>query len=114
MAVDEMSHYDHWCLDEGSGYFVINGILPLEAILPSLFKCDYVTIIATVLAVTLWCVDSAAALKCNGCRMESSVAGHLKKSSVHQRGPCMEMYRAVYTGRECTVGGECRLRVQIF
>ena len=28
----------------------------------------------------LWCMDSTAALKCNGCRFESWLAGHLKKA----------------------------------
>ena len=36
-----------------SGYFAIDGILPLEAILLSPFMCVYVAIIATFLAVTL-------------------------------------------------------------
>ena len=45
--------------------------------------CVYIAIIAAILAVTLWCVDSAAALKCNGYGLESWLAGHLNKGSVH-------------------------------
>ena len=52
--------------------------------------CTYIAIIATILAMTLWCMDSAAALKCNGYRLESLLAGNLDK--------------VVYTGRECAVG----------
>ena len=59
--------------------------------------------IATILAV-LWCVDSAAALKCNGYGLESSAAGHLDKDGVHWRWePGMQMYGMVYTRRECSV-----------
>ena len=31
----------------------------------------YIAVIATILAVTLRCVDSAGALKCNVCKLES-------------------------------------------
>ena len=54
--------------------------------------CVYI-IIATIRAAVLWQVDSAAALKCNGYGLESSLAGHLDKGSVHwkkvgiDRGP---------------------------
>ena len=54
--------------------------------------CVYVTIIATILAVMLWCMDSAVALKCNGNGFECSLAGHTggDRGSVHWRGrPCM-------------------------
>ena len=49
----------------GSSYFAINGILPLAAVLLSPFMCLCIAIIALIVAVTLWCVDSAATLKCN-------------------------------------------------
>ena len=48
--------------------------------------CVYIDLIATIMAVTLWFVDSAAALKCNGYGLKSLLAGHLEKGSVHCRG----------------------------
>ena len=54
-----------------SGYFNVNGILPMEAILPSPFTCVYISIIAIILQVMLWHVDSAPALKCNSYGLES-------------------------------------------
>ena len=47
--------------------------------------CVYVTIIAMILQVMLWHVESAPALKCNGYGLESWLAGHLEKDSVHWR-----------------------------
>ena len=37
----------------GSGYFAINDILPLEAILLSPFVCAYTAILAKILAITV-------------------------------------------------------------
>ena len=48
--------------------------------------CVYVAIIALVLAVVLWCMDSVAALQCNGYGLDSSLAGYLDKGSVHWKG----------------------------
>ena len=45
------------------------------------------TVFATILAVMRWCVDSAAALKYNGYRLESPLGGNFDKDSVHWRGP---------------------------
>ena len=45
--------------------------------------CVEIDIIATILAVTLWCMDSAAALKCNDDGLESLLTGYLEKSSKH-------------------------------
>ena len=43
-------------------------------------------------------MDGAAALKCNGYRLKSSLTGYLDKGSVHWRGrPSMWIYRGVYT-----------------
>ena len=39
--------------------------------------CGYAATIATVEAVKPWQVDSTAAMKCNGYRLESLMAGHL-------------------------------------
>ena len=50
----------------GSNYFAINNILSLKVILPSPFMCIYVAIIAIILAVMLWSMDSVTALRCNG------------------------------------------------
>ena len=50
----------------GGGYFDMDGILPLEAILPQSFMCVYTAVVATILQVTLWHLDSAPVLKCNG------------------------------------------------
>ena len=47
------------------------------------FMCVYIAIIATILAVMLWHVDSAPALKCKGSGLKSWLAGHLEKGSVH-------------------------------
>ena len=41
------------------------------------------------LAVMLWCMDRAPALKCNSYRLESWLVGQLKKASVHWKGPGM-------------------------
>ena len=65
--------------------FFINGMLPLKAILSSQFMCVYITIIPTILAEILWNMDSAVALKCISYGLESWLAGHLDKSSVHWR-----------------------------
>ena len=49
--------------------------------------CVYVAIIAAILQVTLWRVNSAASLKCNGgYRLETWLAGHLDIGGIHQRG----------------------------
>ena len=69
----------------GSGCFAINNILPLEAILPSPFMCLLIAIVTTVLEVTLWHVDNAGVLKCNGYGLESLLEGHLDKVGVHWR-----------------------------
>ena len=47
--------------------------------------CVYIIITAIILAVMLWHTDSAAALKCNGYRLESLLARHLDKDSVNWR-----------------------------
>ena len=64
-------------------HFAVDGILPLEAILPSPFTCVDIAIITTTLAVMLWCVNSATALKCNGYGLEFLLAERLGKCSVH-------------------------------
>ena len=43
----------------------------------------YIVMIARILAVTVWCMDSVAALECNGFRFESWLTGHLDKGSVN-------------------------------
>ena len=48
--------------------------------------CVYIVIIATILAVTLWPMDSAAALKCGGYEFKSLLARHLEKGSVQCGG----------------------------
>ena len=51
--------------------------------------CVYMAIFyvfSIILQVMLWCMDSAAALKCNGCGLESLLAGHLDKGSVQWWG----------------------------
>ena len=45
--------------------------------------CVYIAIIAKILQVMLQRVDSAPALKCNGYELESWLAWHLEKGSVH-------------------------------
>ena len=87
----------------GRGYFDVNSILPLETILPKSFTCVYIAIIAILLPVMLWHVDSALVLKYNGQGLESWLAGHWKKGSVRWRGrPSVWMYRVVCIRRECT------------
>ena len=41
--------------------------------------CVFIAIIAIILAVTLWFMDSAADLKCNGYGLNSLLAGHLTR-----------------------------------
>ena len=48
--------------------------------------CIYIAVIATILAVMLWQVDSTAALKYSGYVMELLLAGYFGKSSVHCKG----------------------------
>ena len=68
--------------------------------------CVDIVIVATNLQVTLYHVDSAPALLCNGYGLKSWLAGHLRKGT---RGAgLILMYWVVYTGRECSLG------VQIF
>ena len=55
-------------------------ILLLEAILLSPFMCVFIAIIVINLAVTLWQVDSEAALTCSGYELESCLEGQLKKA----------------------------------
>ena len=62
----------------GSGYFVVDCILPLETILPLAFMCVYIAIINKFLEVTIGCIDSAAVFKDYG--LESLLA---EQSSVH-------------------------------
>ena len=47
----------------GIGYFDVDSIL--ETILPQSVMCVYIAIIAIILPVMLWRVDSAPAFKCN-------------------------------------------------
>ena len=68
---------------KGSGCFAVDSILPFETILQKSFMCVYIAIIATILQVTQWCVDSAPTLKCNSHKLESWLAGHLEKGIVH-------------------------------
>ena len=60
-----------------------------EVILPSLFMCVHIPTIAAVLAVMLGHMDSVAALKCNGYKLEYLLARQLEKGNVHWRGPSM-------------------------
>ena len=63
-----------------------------------------IVIIAIFLAVTLWRVEGAAALKCNGYRLESPLAEHLDKGIVKWRGSLVcECTGKCITGRKCTV-----------
>ena len=48
--------------------------------------CVYIVIIATILAVTLWPMKCAAALKCDGYKFKSLMAGHLDKGSIQCGG----------------------------
>ena len=74
-------------------YLAIDSILPLEAILQSQLMCVQIAIAATILAVVLWHVDSAAALKCNDYSLESLLAGHLDKGNVHCRVSPVSEYK---------------------
>ena len=54
----------------------------------------------------MWCVDSEAAFKCNGYRLESLLAGHLNKGSVHRRERLeCECKGTVYTRGSAQCGG---------
>ena len=48
--------------------------------------CVCIGIIAKILQVMLWCMDGVSALKYNDYGLESWMAGHLQKGSVHWRG----------------------------
>ena len=47
--------------------------------------CVYMAIIATILAVMLWCMDKAAALKCSGYKLNLGWQNTKEKGNVHQR-----------------------------
>ena len=47
--------------------------------------CVYIAIIAIILAVTLWRMDSVAVLKCNGGRFKSLLVPHIDQGSLHWR-----------------------------
>ena len=56
--------------------------------------------IAIILQVMLWFVDSAPALKYHGYRLQSWLAGHLEKGSVHWRvrpGTLCVLWEGVYS-----------------
>ena len=65
----------------GSGYFAVDGSLPLETVLPQSFMCVYIAIFATIMHV-----DNAPSLKCNSYKQESWLVGHLEEDSVQWRG----------------------------
>ena len=71
--------------------------------------CVYIAIIATILQLMLWCIDSAPALKYKGYELESWLAGHFNKDSVQWRGRL-----GMWTKRVVHGVGECRLGIQIF
>ena len=48
--------------------------------------CAYIAIIALILALTLWRVDSVAALICNGYGLESWLPEHLKTVYTRREG----------------------------
>ena len=60
--------------------------------------CVYIAIIASSLQVTLWCMDGAAALKCNGYRLKSSLARHLQKGSIHWRVVVLNRHSMHHSG----------------
>ena len=43
------------CISVGRGYYAVNAILPLDAILSSPFMCVRITVFVTILVVMLWC-----------------------------------------------------------
>ena len=59
-------------------------------------------------------VDSAAASKCNGFRLESLQAGHLEKNSVYWRGAQYVNVQGSVQWEGVYSVKECRLGVQIF
>ena len=58
---------------------------------------------AIILAVMLWRVDGAAALKCNDNRLKFLQAGHLDKGSVHWEGTRHVNVRSSVHWEECRV-----------
>ena len=71
----------------------------------------HIVIIANVLAVMLWRIDSVAALKCNGYRVKSLVVGHLDKGNVHWKGAWYVNVRGSVHWKGVYKMGECRLGV---
>ena len=70
-----------------SHYFLEVAILILTGFYPWRQFCHnhlyvYKAIIARILAVMLWRMNSASSLKCNGSKFESSLSGYLDKGSV--------------------------------
>ena len=51
----------------------------MEAILPSPIMCVLIAVIVIILAEIMWCMDSAATLRCSGYGLESLLTGHLDK-----------------------------------
>ena len=68
-----------------------------------------------ILAVTLWHVDSAAALKYHSYELEPSLAGHLDKGSIHWMGSwymdvwdCVQAVVSVLAGVGILRGCQCQ------
>ena len=59
--------------------------------------CAYIAIIALILALTLWRVDSVAALICNGYGLESWLPEHLKTVYTRREGLVCECTGSVHS-----------------
>ena len=70
------------------------------------------TIIAKLLALMLWCVNSAAALKCYGYWLDCLLAEHLRQRQCSQEGglicECTGKctWKGLYSVGECRKGGQ--------
>ena len=100
---------------KGSGYFAVNGILPLETILPQSFTCAYIAISARFQPVTLWCNGSCTGLEIPWMQVQISAGRALKERAVYTVGPGSVCKCTGQCTLEGTVqGGECTLGVQNF
>ena len=49
--------------------------------------CIYIVIIAKILQVMLWCMDTVPVLKCGGYGLESWLAGHFERQCTLEGEP---------------------------
>ena len=78
--------------------------------------CVYIAIIATIVQLMLWRMDSAPALKCNDYRLESRIARQLEKSkcTLEREVWYVNIWHSVHWEEVPHSVGECTLKGKFF